>query len=441
MKKLIALSILLSSAAALAETTVSDVSVRQQWPWSTAVDVDFTVSNSTGALSQVSMIAYAGETPLGFISPTLCTGDTTITDNGAKRITFDPSGIDFLTSRGAMNDLRVDVSIRDTPDEEILYKIYDLTKTAGEAGQVTCVTEFDLTNGVYGAWERNYWGDDMVQTVIWTGVTQNDEYKTTKLVMRRIPAGAVTMGTPSDSEGRTTADCDPTTVTISQPYYMAVFETTLAQQSYFINAETKSTSTVAATGKYYAHNTGTSAIRNRAAKGTTGCWPETKEPFDSTTTAQCPIITLLRRRSGIDFDLPTEAQWEKAARAGSSGIYYSSNSQDINATELSKLAWSTDNEQSIHAVGLKLPNAYGLYDVLGNATEYVLDWYKAEYAPEQETDPVGPASATSTDGYKLLKGYSYIDKSSTPIHLGGRKSIKYNGNNSQHGYRLCCPAK
>lgn len=444
MKKLIAVSLVLSSAAAFAETTVSDVIVRQQWPWTNKVNVDFIVGGSSGALSQVTMGAYAGDDFLGYISPVKCSGDTMITADGLKRITFDPTGIDFLSSKGVMNNFRIDVAIRDTPVEEILYKIYDLTKSAGEPGQVTCVTEFDLTNGVYGAWEKAKWG--MVDTVVWTGVNC-DEYKTTKLVMRRIPAGSVTIGTPTTSGLYNAADCEPTSVTITKPYYIAVFETTEAQQSWLLGAETKSESILPATGKWYANNQGDRAIRSRQAQGTTGTWPETKEPYATGTLANRPIIARTRLLTGAAFDLPTEAQWEKAARAGSTGVYYSSNSQDADEQTLKTLAWCANIDNQKHAVGLKLPNDYGLYDVLGNATEYVLDWHVAGWAPtEGSSDPEGyPTGTSATAGNKMLKGFSYIDsankESANNIHLGGRKGISWTTNNAQHGYRLCCPAE
>ena len=439
MKKLIALSFVLSSVAALAEATVSDVIVRQQWPWSPAVNVEFLVGGSSGALAEVTLAAYAGDTFLGYVPQAKCTGDTMISSDGLKRIAFDPTAIDFLAQKGVMDDFRVDVAVRDTPEEEILYKIYDLTKAAGEPGQVTCVTEFDLTNGVYGAWTRNYWGADMAQTVVWTGVTQNNEYKTTKLVMRRIPAGSFSYGQAVDSGYFYGNEITNTTVTISQPYYVGVFELTVAQESWIMNYGTKSTSTMPSVSTFYfSHYTAADAIRAKPATAAYN-WPTGKDILSGS------LMDKLRRLTNVDFDLATEAQWEKAARAGSTGLYYSSNSNTPNDTELAKLAWCRASNANLHNVGLLKPNAYGLYDVLGNADEWVLDNYVRGYTPAA-IDPEGPEEVPATqDQNRVLKGYDELDygesTSSDVVHLGGRTYQKAYKMVARNGIRLCSPAQ
>jgi len=93
--------------------------------------------------------------------------------------------------------------------------------------------------------------------------------------------------------------------------------------------------------------------------------------------------------------LPTEAQWEYAARAGTTGPTYG----DLNAA-----AWYFDNSGGQpHAVGQKQANAFGLYDMLGNVWEWVADWYGENYygqSPAQ--DPQGPSSGQ----YRVLRGGS-----------------------------------
>jgi len=113
--------------------------------------------------------------------------------------------------------------------------------------------------------------------------------------------------------------------------------------------------------------------------------------------------------------LPTDSEWEYAARAGSSGSRYDS---------LDAVAWHSGNSgTNTHDVAGKQPNAWGLYDMLGSVDEWVADWYSDRYSPGSATDPQGRANGT----FRVLRGGAW---GSLPRQV--RASFRLKGSPAYH---------
>jgi formylglycine-generating enzyme required for sulfatase activity len=112
------------------------------------------------------------------------------------------------------------------------------------------------------------------------------------------------------------------------------------------------------------------------------------------------FLERLNAQTGINYRLPTEAEWEYAARGGkySQGFKYSG------GDDLEKVAWFDKNSgQTTHEAGLQQPNELDLYDMSGNLWEWCSDWY-GSYSSDSQTNPVGPANGA----YRVLRGGSWI---------------------------------
>ena len=405
---------------------VDRVLVRQQWPWSSEVRVEYSVSG-TEHPAAVSFKFFDGESELTPTDTTALKGDTAYAGNGLHIVTFDPKALFGLSDTQQFANFRVKVTLGEESAlmSDKLYRIIDL-----DTGKITDLVRADFYNNKgYGTFETDFsvfgsggWNTSLKNVLIWTGVTNNPIYKTSKIVMRYIAAKDQTFIMGDD--GITSAS-PAHKVTLKSDYYLSVFEITQAQLYKL-------------TGKYGydstsgdGHELWPAGGRWDQVWGRPSTWPT---GLHDVTMTSGDFLAKLRSLvgGGIPFDFPTEARWEFACRAGTTTTLYTGVN---NTTDRTKLGVSMGGPASTpEEVGSYLPNAFGLYDMYSNAVEWCLDWYAA-YTSDDQVEPVGPNSGSEGRAYR---GGGYSSTSSAKKD----GSVRRSGARSAHyGCRLWCPAE
>ncbi|MBF0238407.1 MAG: formylglycine-generating enzyme family protein [SAR324 cluster bacterium] len=195
-------------------------------------------------------------------------------------------------------------------------------------------------------------------------------------------------------------------VTISRSFYMGMYEVT-QEQWYKVMSNNPSF-----------HKTEKVGMNSRNHPVETVSWNDAQE-F---------IQKLNQKENTKKYRLCTEAEWEYAARAGTTTGWACGNSESC----LGDYGWYDTNAGNVtHPVGQKLPNAWGLYDMHGNVWEWVQDWY-GDYTSGSTKDPRGPNSGS----FRVSRGGGFYFNADY-ARSAGRNSVVPSYRHGNSGFRLC----
>lgn len=383
MKKLMTILVALGAGVVLADVSVLDVTCTPRTPWNGLVDVSYTIaSDDPEAEIYVNPVAYDGDRRLTLF-PSAFTGDgaTNTVKAGKHKMVWDATK-DF----GAFSSYSFQL------------KIY-----AGE--RLPRYVWIDLSSG---ADSTNY---PVHFSVVGPDLSK-DDCRTTQLWMRLVPPGEFWMGSPENELGRSEEE-KLHHVTLTKPFYIGVFEVTQKQWELVTGEGNKA----------YFRDAANSPMRPvEQVKYNNGCFVRSStysyynwewssgsgirdlhNPRATTGYGNMSFISKLciRTQNG-GWDLPTEAQWEYACRAGTTTALnngknltdttWSQNLAEVAAYYGNCYAGQAVDTSSVavgtQTVGSYAPNALGLYDMLGNVWEYCRDGALTTYSGADEVDPL-----------------------------------------------------
>ena len=392
MKKL-AIASLILPLCGFAAPTVSVDRVQQRYPWNKIVDIDYTVSGIETDPNDYQLVFTATATlPDSSTRTIVCSNyvDYALCDlptaNGSSRVAWEAAldGADFLT-----HNLTIKAELVYAPvvDIDADYLIIDLAngKTAAAPLPVRYV--------------KGNWG---------SAIFNKDLYKKTRLVMKRVSAGAFWMG-----EGNVASGTKRHRVRLTKDYLLGIFPVTFTQYNQLMSYNN---------GNYNAAEKPLCPVN-----GVNYMVITASDGFIAKLNAR----TVCRGMAVTGFNLPTEAQWEYACRAGTETLYF----WGSNEGDAGPYAWSNANSGSTsRAVGTRLPNPWGFYDLAGNVYEKPIDNFAAYPAYDAEGETVDPCVIID-GGLSIPRGGAGTNPTSS-CASGYRASTGVSGTYNTDGFRL-----
>ena len=367
------------SMSALADVSVENVVIKQNWPWSSKVFIGYDlVSDDASAKYTVDVKVEDSSGELTIFSRSFSGDlDNQVAGTG-KRIVWNPAESGYGAGLAAVG-LRFTVTARPVVGPE--YIVVDLSN--GSSAASYGVSTLDSHTG---GWAQ-------------------DPYKQTSLVLKRVRAGTFQMGSPTDEGGRKDNE-QLHTVILTNDFYLGVFPLTRQQMLQITNINVGVYNTYPMLSVSWDQICG-------AGYGNTD---------NSTEVAGGSILGLLNARTagnaslpaGYVFALPSEAQWEYACRAGTTtawnnGTDYSVYTDANNKTRDDNLTllgwyWAVNTINSATAVGKFGANAWGFYDFHGNCWELTFDGMVGDGNRALGSETVVEPRYKGNTGYRICRG-------------------------------------
>ncbi len=419
---------------ASAAATISDVIVRQQWPWNGKVNIDYILHGDEGSQHDITVTLRNGSTVMTNEYGSL-SGDLIGVTPGARRIVWDPAYNNPSYAEALMVNFSATLSMA---EDDNTYMIVDLSGGASAAEYPVSFMSAPPAGG-------------------WT-----DEYKTDKLVLRRIPAGTAVLGSPDGEDeeyGRVAKYETQRKTTFANSFYIAVFETT---QKQFENVmgynpipstwDRGKGNTKPAICVNYRLLRGTNTIMS-AANLASEVWPQHEaESFFGVLNSKLSAALSTAGLGDYEMELPTISQWEYACRAGTTGAWNNGTTitnatTDANAEPLAHYG-ATGFYNVGQVVGGKAQNAYGLYDMHGNVTELCRDKHMdTQVALWDGSDQIEPLihNVTAQSPFVMVRG-GWRQNAASGIRSSSTSIVSHsldptNAESVKHGFRIALTRK
>ncbi len=412
-----------------AQVKISNVSFTTRWPWNGYVDITFTIggTNVEGKKYSLAFEGYDNVTQTSVTMKSITGVDWTYgkpVHSGTLHAIWN-AGVDYSKLHSA--SFQVKVTATEVEASSYPYLVIDLSKGP---------------DVVYYPYELRSSGPSSGEAL---------SKQTTQLWLRLVSPNSFMMGSPGSEVGRHSNERQHVTY-LTRNYYMGLYEITQAQWKLVMGSNPSK------------HIGDSRPVENVSYDMIRGSGNGSKWPSGLYQTDASSFIGRLQARTGLTLDLPTEAQWEYACRAGTTGYLYNGNFQIIekfrdyndnsrfiylydtiskniseyNIALLSNVArWDYNKKDGKGAytqhtmVGFYNPNSYGLYDMHGNVYEWCLDW-SASFTSQEAVDPTGPSSGTG----RICRGGSWKESDCDKFRSAYRSNHRSDYTSSDLGFRI-----